>query len=260
MEAWKENQDLAALRQLMAEQGLGQQAAELDQLLQQMDTMERQLRAVSWELRMVKEQLASSGPPRPEQRFIAGLVQKLEGRLDSLRERMDALRAHMADWARDTLEQFKQAGVSALDKALSALKVKDGLEQLHTGIQSCMETLRGGIRRMEQMGEELRQAGAHLHSAGRAAVGKGPARRLDTTQEGRFQSGVLMPLRLAVHRLSCMNNATLAAIGAVERLEQAAQAARKPSIRDALAEKKAEVAVRSAPDPAQSRKSQEAAL
>ena len=47
MEAWKENQDLAALRQLMAEQGRQQQAAELDQLLQQMDTMERQLRAVS---------------------------------------------------------------------------------------------------------------------------------------------------------------------------------------------------------------------
>ena len=112
MEAWKENQDLAALRQLMAEQGRGQQAAELDRLLQQMDTMERQLRAVSRELRMVKEQLASSGPPRPEQRFMAGLVQKLEGRLDSLRERMDALRAHMADWARDTLELFKQAGCS----------------------------------------------------------------------------------------------------------------------------------------------------
>ena len=244
----------------MAEQGRQQQVAELNQLLQQMDTMERQLRAVSWELRMVKEHLASSGPPRPEQRFMAGLVQKLEGRLDSLRERMDTLRTHMADWARDTLDQFRQAGVSALDKAMSALKVMEGLEQLHTGIQGCMEAFRGGIRRVEQMGEELRQAGAHLHSAGRAAAGKGPARRLDTTQEGRFQSGVLMPLRLAVHRLSCMNNATLAAIGAVERLEQAAQAARKPSIRDALAEKKAEVAARPASDPAQAQKPREAAL
>ena len=203
---------------------------------------------------MVKEQLASSGPPSPEQRFMAGLVQKLEGRLDSLRERMDALRAHMADWARDTLELFKQAGVSALDKALSALNVKDGLEQIHTGIQGCMEALRAGIHRVEQIGDELRQAGAHLHSAGRAAAGKGPARRLDTTQEGRFQSGLLAPMRAAVRGLSRMNNAAL------ERLEQAAQAARKPSIREALAEKKAEVAVRPAPDPAQSRKSQEAAL
>ena len=74
---------------------------------------------------MVKEQLALSGPLRPEQRFMAGLVQKLEGRLDSLRERMGALRAQMADWARDTLDQFKQAGVSALDRAMSALKVKE---------------------------------------------------------------------------------------------------------------------------------------
>lgn len=260
MEAWKENQDLATLRQLMAEQGRGQQTAELDRLLQQMDSMERQLRAVSQELRAVKEQLEASGPTKPEQRFVSGLIQKLEGRLDSLRERMDALRAHMADWAKDTLEQFKQAGVSALDKAMSALKVKGGLEQIHTGIQGCTEVLRDGIHRVEQMGEELRQAGAHLHSAGRAAAGKGPARRLDTTQEGRFQSGLLAPMRAAVRGLSRMNNAALAAIGTVERLEQAAQAARKPSIREALAEKKAEAAARTAPEPAQARKPREAAL
>lgn len=258
MEAWKENQDLAALRQIMAEQGRGQQAAELDRLLQQLDAMERQLRAVSWELQLVKEQLASSGLPIPrlEQRFIAGMVQ----RIDSLREHLDGLHAHMAGWARDTLEQFKQAGVSALDKSLSALKVKNGLQQIRVGIQSGMGAVQGGIHRVEQMGDELRQAGAHLHSAGRAAAGKGPARRLDTTQEGRFQSGVLMPLRLALRRLSYMNNAALAAIGAVERLEQAAQAARKPSIREALAEKKAEVAARPAPESAKDRKPQEATL
>lgn len=258
METRNDNQDLTALRQLMAEQGREQQAAELDQLLQQMDDMDRQLRAVSWELQLVKEQLASSGLPIPrlEQRFIAGMVQ----RIDSLRERLDGLRAHIAGWARDTLEQFKQTGVSALDKSLSALKVKNGLQQIRVGIQRGMGAIRGGIHRVEQMGEELRQAGAHLHNAGRAAAGKSPAQRLDATQEGWFQPGVLMPLRLALRRLSRMNNAVLAAIGSVERLEQAAQATRKPSIREALAEKKAEAAARPAPEPAQARKPREAAL
>ena len=46
----------------------------------------------------------------------------------------------------------------------------------------------------------------------------------------------------------------------VAEQEQAAQAARKPSIRDALAEKKAEVAARPASDPAQAQKPREAAL
>lgn len=260
MEIRNEHQDLTALRQLMTEQGREQQAAELDQLIRQMDAMERQLRTVSQELRAVKEQLASSGPLKPEQRVVAGLVQKLEARMDSLRERLDNLRAYMGGWARDTLTRFKQSGVSALDSALSALKVKDGLEQIQAGIQSGMEALRGGIRRVEQIGEELRQAGTHLHNAGRAAGGKGPAHRLDTTREGRFQSGVLLPLRTAVRGLSRMNNAALAAIGSVERLEQAARAVRKPSIRKALAEKKAEAAARPAPEPAQTRKSQEATL
>lgn len=261
MEAWKENHELEAVRQLMAEQGQERQAAELDRLLQQMDSMERQLRAVSRELRSVKEQLAqASGQPDPEHKFTAGLVQKLDGRLDSLRERLDSLRAHMVGWARDTLERVKQSGVSALDNALSALKVKDGLQQFQEGVQACMEAVRGGIHRVERMGSELRQAGAHLHNAGRAAGGKDPVLRLDTAQEGRFQSGVLLPLRAAAKGLSRVNNAALAAIGTVEQLEEAAQAVRKPSIREALAEKKAEVAARPAPEPAQARKPQEAAL
>ena len=48
--------------------------------------------------------------------------------------------------------------------------------------------------------------------------------------------------------------------GNLDLLEQAAQAARKPSIREALAEKKAEVAARPGPEPTQARKPQEAAL
>ena len=68
----------------------------------------------------------------------------------SLREHLDTLRARMAGWARATLEQFKQAGVSALDKAMAALNVKDGLEQIQAGIQGGMEALRGGIRRIDR--------------------------------------------------------------------------------------------------------------
>ena len=258
MEVLRENHDLDALRQLMAEQGREQQTGELDRLLRQMDSMERQLRAVSQELQAVRAQLTqASGLAAPEQRLMAGLIQKLDSRIQSLRERLAGLRDHMASWAKDTLEHFKQSGVSALDSAFSSLKVKEGLQQVQVGVQGCTDALRGGIRRVERMGSELRQAGKHLHDAGRAAVGKEPAQQMDTTQEGRFQAGLLLPLRTAAKGLSHVNNAALAAIGSVERLEQAA---RKPSIRQALAEKKAEAAAHTAPEPAQTRKHQEAAL
>ena len=84
-------------------------------------------------------------------------------------------------------------------------------------------------------------------------------------------------MRIAQKVLSNINNNTLAAIGAVEDLEQSADKARdrqaermegkpgkrlekKPSIRQALAEKKAEAAARAAPTPERERKAPEAAL
>jgi len=110
-----------------------------------------------------------------------------------------------------------------------------------------------------------------LKNAGRALTGK---EKLIVTggQEGRFQSAVLAPIRTSQKLFSSMNNATLAAIGNLENLEQTAEAVRaeravqkpgkhlekKPSIRQALAEKKAEAATAPAPD--QDRKAPEAAL
>ena len=100
---------------------------------------------------------------------------------------------------------------------------------------------------------------------------------VDGGQEGRFQSVVLAPMRATQKLLSRMNNATLAAIGGVEHLEQTAAAVRevraerlaqkpgkhlekKPSIRQTLAEKKAEAAARSASAPEKEHKVPEASL
>ena len=97
---------------------------------------------------------------------------------------------------------------------------------------------------------------------------------VDGGQEGRFQSVVLAPMRAMQSLLTNMNNATLAAIGGVEHLEQTAEGAReartaqkpgkhlekKPSIRQLLAEKKEEAAARSASAPEKEHKPQEAAL
>ena len=93
---------------------------------------------------------------------------------------------------------------------------------------------------------------------------------MDGGQEGRFQSVVLAPMRTTQKLLSGMNNATLAAIGGMESLELSAEAARearterqaekKPSIRQALAEKRAEAAAQPAPAQDKEHKAPEAAL
>jgi len=61
------------------------------------------------------------------------------------------------------------------------------------------------------------------------------AQVVDGGQEGRLQSVVLAPMRATQRLLSGMNNATLAAIGSAEHLEQ-----RAAEVRAAKAERTAE--------------------
>ena len=126
-----------------------------------------------------------------------------------------------------------------------------------------------------------------MKNAGRALMGK-EQQEVDGGSEGRFQAAVLSPLRMEKTILNQLNNMALAAIGSMERLEQAAghtkeeaaempgeaedmedledleplpdKGREKPSVLKDLQEKKAQAAVRPSQAPEKEKKSYEAAL
>lgn len=256
------------LLKLLEENGRQGQAANLSQLLWYMDSMSRQFDILHQELQEVKAQLAQEKQPAV-QKIMEGVVTNLENKVEWARDMLAGLRERIMDCAKNAVENFKEAGVSALDRAVSAMDVKKTLEALHEHISGMISGTKRHIEQIEQLGHELRSVGGHLKNAGRAVTGK-ETQVVDGGQEGRFQSVVLAPMRATQKLLSNMNNATLAAIGSVENLEVSAEAARearaerqaeqRPSIRQALAEKKAEAAARSAPAPDKNHKPPEAAL
>ena len=251
------------LLKLLEENGRQGQAANLSQLLWYMDSMSRQFDILHQELQEVKAQLAQEKQPAV-QKIMEGVVTNLENKVEWARDILAGLRERIMDCAKNAVENFKEAGVSALDRAVSAMGVKKTLEALHEHISGMISGTKRHIEQIEQLGHELRSVGGHLKNAGRAVTGK-EALEVNGGQEGRFQSTVLSPLRTAQNLLVKMNNTTRAAIGSVERLEQSAETARaalsekKPSIRKVLAEKRAEIAAKAAPAPDKERKTPEAA-
>ena len=253
---------------LLEENGRQGQAADLSALLWYMDGMSRQFDAVCQELQEVKIQLAQEQQPAV-QKVMQGVVTNLENKVEWARDILAGLRERITDCARNAVENFKDAGVSALDKAVSAMGVKNVLESLQDHLSNMIADTKQNIEKVENIGHELRSVGGHLKNAGRAMTGK-ETQTVDGGQEGRFQSVVLAPMRGTKKLLSSMNNTTLAAIGGVEHLEQTAEATRearaerqaekKPSILRDLAEKKAEAAARSTSALEKEHKPQEASL
>ena len=237
-----------------------------------MDGMNRQYEAVLQELQQVRQQLDQVQEPSVKY-VMQGAVAKLEHKAHQIKETLDNLWEKIAGCAAAAVENFKEAGVSALDKAVSAIGAKNVLESLQEKISGMIADTKQNIEKVENIGHELRSVGGHLKNAGRALTGK-ETKIVTGGQEGRFQSVVLAPIRTTQKLFSSMNNATLAAIGNLENLEQTAEVVRaeraerqaekkpsqKPSIRQALAEKKAEAAARPAPVPEKDHKPPEAAL
>lgn len=270
---------------LLSENGRAGQSEDLSRLLFYMDGMSRQLEAVHQELQTVKAQLAQA-QDTPHKNTLQGMAGTLQSKVWQAQEKLDGLREKIMQCAANAVESFKRVGVTALDKAVSAMGIHKTLEAVQQNISSSLDDAKKNIEKVETLGHELRSVGGHLKNAGRAVIGK-ETQAIDGGQEGRFQAAVLAPMRTVHKMLSSMNNATLAAIGNVERLETAAEAAReakeppvqqtlheekepehkaeptentrreKPSIRQALSEKKAEAAARPAPEP--ERKTPEAA-
>lgn len=268
MDPLQGSEAIQQFKKLLEENGREGQSADLSVLMWYMDGMTRQYESVLQELQSVRQQLDQV--QEPSIKYVAQkAAAKLEHKAHQIKETLDSLWEKIAGCAAAAVENFKEAGVSALDKAVAAMGVKNVLESLQEKISGMIADTKQSIEKVENIGHELRSVGGHLRNAGRAVTGK-EALAVDGGQEGRFQSVVLAPMRATQKLLTGMNNATLATIGGVEHLEQTAedarearaerQAEKKPSIRQKLAEKKAEAAAHSAPAPEKEHKSQEAAL
>lgn len=274
MDPLQSNEAIQQFMKLLEENNRQGQAADLSQLMWYMDGMSRQYDAVLQELKEVRQQLSQVQEPSVKY-VMQGTAAKLEHKAQQIKKTLDNLWEKIAECAATAVENFKNAGVSALDKAVSAIGVKNVLESLQEKISGMIADTKQSIETVESIGHELRSVGGHLKNAGRTMIGK-EMQVVDGGQEGRFQSVVLAPLRTIRGLLSNMNNATLAAIGGLESLEVSAEAAReaqaeraeqrpgkrlekKPSIRQALQKNQAEIAAKSAPATDKEKK-QEAAL
>ena len=195
---------------LLEENNRQGQAQDLSLLMFYMDGMTRQFEAVSQELQEVRQQLAQAQEATAK-KAVGRMVEALGHKVEKVREALDDLRERITDCAKNAVENFKEAGVTALDKAVYAIGVKNVLESLQEKISGMLSDTKQNIEKVESIGHELRSVGGHLKNAGRTLTGK-ETQTVDGGQEGRFQSVVLAPMRTTQKLLSGMNNANLAAI------------------------------------------------
>lgn len=225
----RENDDVKKLLSLLSKME-GDRAKEFSQLIQYVDTMEKRFDLVSAELMQVRGQL-SDMQQSPAKKALSAAVTGIENGVQTARGQLAAIKDSIREGAARAVEHVKHAGLSGLNKALSFIGVKDSLNCLRDGLNSSITDTKSTIAKVEAVGEELRSVGGHMKQAARAVTGK-ERQEVDASKEGRFQAGLLAPLRTVRDMMEGMEKSTGAAVRQLEKLERAAE--KKPSVRDNL--------------------------
>lgn len=225
----RDNDDVKKLLSLLSKVE-GDRAKEFSQLIKYVDTMEKRFDQVSSELVQVRGQLADM-QQGPVKKALSAAVTNIESGVQTARGQLAVIKNSIREGAARAVEQVKHAGLSGLNKALSFMGVKDSLNSLRDGLNSSIADTKATIAKVEAVGEELRNVGGHMKQAARAATGK-ERQDVDAAKEGRFQAGLLAPLRTVRDMMEGMEKSTVAAVGQLEKLERAAE--KKPSVRGNL--------------------------
>ena len=270
MEPLEQEQNVKTVTALMDANGRHEVSVDLVALLVIMADLDRRNQALEQELRGMRAELNElKARKSPLAKTMESAVTAAQNCVDSVKEQLSAMRQRVVAWAKDTAENVKLHGISALDKAVSALHIKPMMEAAQNTIQGALDSVRAAVDRGEEMGFQLREAGRAFGNAFKAAQGR-EENLTPAVQEGRFQKAVLAPPRAVKDVLNGMNETALDGVAKLDALEQAGQASRerlaekreakKPSIRKELEDKRAEVKALPAPAPDRTRKPQEAAL
>jgi len=122
MDPLQGSEAIQQFKKLLEENGREGQSADLSVLMWYMDGMMRQYESVLQELQNVRQQLGQV--QEPSIKYAAQkAAAKLEHKAHQIKETLDSLWEKIAGCAA-AVENFKEAGVSALDKAVAAIGVK----------------------------------------------------------------------------------------------------------------------------------------
>lgn len=202
--ALREQPEIRELFEVLEGNGLKKERQEVESLVDYLEGMESQFGEVIKELKEVQE--------------IGGQIA--------------LVKTNLVRSAKNAVQEFKEKGVGALRKAVSAMKIPTVLSALKESLHSGMESMERNAAKIGIVGGELNRAAQHTKNAGRALIG----RRIKEPAEPKGDKGILAKIQKAFlsfgRSFAAMEKA---AENAQKRMEQFCRGeGKKPSVKAEL--------------------------
>lgn len=190
--ALREQPEIRELFEVLEGNGLKKERQEVETLVNYLEGMESQFGQVIEELKEVRGQLEKI-QDKGIKATAARLLDSAEGKVQEIGGQIALVKTNLVRSAKNAVHDFKEKGVDALRKAVSAMKIPSALSLLREGLHSGMESMERSAAKAGIVGGELSRAAQHTKNAGRALVG----RHTKEPAEPKGDKGVLAKIQKA---------------------------------------------------------------
>ena len=224
----RQQPEIIELFQVLEENELVKEHQEVELLVDYLEGIESQFGQMLEELKAVRGQL-SQIQDKGVKATAVRIVEKAEGKVQEIGSQITTMKENLHHSAQNAIITFKEIGVGALKKAVSAMKIPSVLFVLKESFHSGMESMNKNATKIAIISGEIHEAREHTKNIGRVLFGRG-------TKEPNPHSpdkGVTAKLKNVF--LSCgikfadMEHATESVIQKLEQMES--KKSKKPSVR-----------------------------
>ena len=229
--ALREQPEIRELFEVLEGSGLNKERQEVETLVEYLEGMESQFGQVMKELKEVRGQLEQI-QDRGIKATAIRLLDSAEGKVQEIGGQIALVKTNLVRSAKNAVQEFKEKGVDALRKAVSAMRIPAALSLLREGLHGGVESMDRTAAKIGIVGGELNKAAQHTKNAGRALIG----RRTREVAEPKGDKGVLCKIQKAFLSFGrSFASMEKGAENAQKRMEQFCRGAdKKPSVKAEL--------------------------
>lgn len=227
----REQSEIMELFQVLERNGLEKEHQEVKLLVDCLESMENQFNQVLEELKEVRGQLKHI-QDKGIKATVVRFVEKAEVKIQEIGIQITAVKENLLCSAKNAVTEFKEKGVRALKKAMSAMKIPSALSVLKEGFHRCMESMNKNAAKMEVISGEIHEVREHTKNIGRVLFGRGTKEQKSHNPD----KGVTAKIKLAFLRCGRgFYNMEMAAENVIQKLKQLEnREIKKPSVKAEL--------------------------
>lgn len=170
----------------------------------------------------------------------ARLVENAENKIEEIGRQLKTVRENIVRSAKHAVQEFKEKGVGALQKAVAAMKIPSALSHLKEAFHSGKESMDKQADKMSMISSELHIIGSHTKNVGRLLLGKSgkemEPQKMDKGITGQIRKSFLLCAK-GFERMEQTTENTL------KKLEQFVDRGKKTSVKEELKRLKSEKSV-----------------